>query len=74
MSTRASRLIEETLRRWDDSAPIEDDDGLEYVMADIEAQLTGEMNAAYSAEAAALIMGPGYTVVSEWDTAESRRQ
>jgi hypothetical protein len=62
-------LIEETLRQWDDYAAMEDEDRLECVMADVERQRI----AAYSVEAAALIMGAGYTVSSAWDTIESRQ-
>ena len=73
MRTRGSRLIEEALRRWDDYAAIADEDGLECVMADVECQRTRKTKAAYSVEADALIMGPGYTVSSAWDTVESRQ-
>ena len=73
MGTRASRLIEETLRQWDDYAAIEDEERLECVMAEVESQRTRKAKAAYSAEAAALIMGPGYTISSAWDTVESRQ-
>jgi hypothetical protein len=68
-----SRLIEETLRQWDDYAAIEDEERLECVMAEVERQRTRKAKAAYSAEAAALIMGPGYTISSAWDTIESRQ-
>jgi len=74
MRTRGNQLIEETLRRWDDYAAIADEDGLECVMADVEHQRTRKVKAAYSVQAAALIMGPGYTVSSAWDTVESRQR
>lgn len=70
MST--SRLIEETLRQWDDYAAIEDEDRLECVMADVERRRTRKTKAAYSAEAEAFLE-PGYTVNSAWDTVESRQ-
>lgn len=73
MRTRGSGLIEETLRRWSDYAATEDEDGLECVMADVERQRARKMKAAYSAEAEASIMGPGYTISSAWDTVESRQ-
>jgi hypothetical protein len=74
MRTKVSQLIDETLRQWDDYAAIEEEDRLECVMADVERQRTREMNVAYSVEAAALIMGPGYTTSSAWDTVESRQR
>ncbi|HZN23882.1 MAG TPA: hypothetical protein VFB75_06630 [Burkholderiales bacterium] len=74
MRTRGNQLIEETLRRWDDYAAIADEDGLECVMADVERQRIRKMKAAYSVEAAVLIMGPGYTISSAWDTVESRQR
>jgi hypothetical protein len=73
MGTRASRLIEETLRQWDDDAAIQDEEALECVMADIERQRTRKAKAAYFVEAEPLIVGPGYTISSAWDTAESRQ-
>ena len=73
MRTRTSRLIEETLRQWDDYAAIEDEDGLECVMADVERQRTRKVKAAYSVEAEALVVGPGYGISSAWDTVESRQ-
>jgi hypothetical protein len=73
MRTRTSRLIEETLRQWDDYAAIEDEAGLECVMADVERQRTRKVNAAYSVEAEASIMGSSYTISSAWDTVESRQ-
>jgi hypothetical protein len=73
MSTRASRLIEETLRQWDDYAAIEDEESLECVMVEVERQRTRKAKAAYSVEADALIVEPGYTISSAWDTVESRR-
>ena len=73
MRTKASRLVEETLRRWSDYAAIEDEDGLECVMTDAERQRTRKMKAAYYAEAEALIIGPGYTISSAWDSVESRQ-
>jgi hypothetical protein len=73
MRTRTSGLIEETLRQWDDYAAIEDEDRLECIMADVERQRTRKVKAAYSADAEALITGPGYTVSSAWDTVESRQ-
>ena len=74
MPTRTNRLIEETLRQWDDYAAAEDEDACECVMADVECQRTRKTKAAYSVEADALIMGPGYTVSSAWDTVESRQR
>ena len=74
MRTRGNQLIEETLRRWDDYAAIADEDGLECVMADVERQRIRKMKAAYSVEAAVLIMGLGYTISSAWDTVESRQR
>ena len=73
MSTRTSRLIEETLCRWDDYAAIEDEERLECVMADVERQRTRKTKAAYSVEAEALT-GPGYTISSAWDTLGSRQR
>jgi hypothetical protein len=73
MSTRTNRLIDETLRQWDDYAAIEDEERLECVMADVERQRARKAKAAYSVEAAALIMGPGYTISSAWETGESRQ-
>ena len=73
MRTRTSRLIDETLRQWDDYAAMEDEDRLECVMADVERQRTRKVQAAYSVEAEALIVGPGYTISNAWDTVESRR-
>ena len=73
MSTRTSRLIEETVRQWDDYAAIEDEEGFECIMADVERQRTRKAKAMYSEEAAALIMGPGYTISSAWDAVESRQ-
>ena len=74
MRTRANGLIEETLRRWDEYAASEDEDGLECVMAHVERQRTRKMEAAHSVEAEALIMGPGYTISSAWDRVESRQR
>jgi len=73
MRTRTRRLIEETLRQWDDYAAMEDEDGLECVMADVERQGTRKVKAAYSVEAEALVTGPGYTISSAWNTVESRQ-
>ena len=72
MRTNESRLIEETLRQWDDYAAMEDEDRLECVMADVERQRTRKLKAATSAEAEPSITGPGYTVSSAWDV-ESRQ-
>jgi hypothetical protein len=71
MRTNESRLIEETLRQWDDYAAMEDEDRLECVMADVERQRTRKLKAANSAEAEPSITEPGYTVSSAWDV-ESR--
>jgi hypothetical protein len=73
MSTRTSRLIEETVRQWDDYAAIEEEEGFECVMADVERQRTRKVNAAYCAEAETSIVEPGYTISSAWDTVESRQ-
>ena len=73
MRTETSRLIEETLRRWGDCTAIEDEDGLECVMVHVERQRS-EVKAAYSVEAGASVMGPGYTISSAWDTVESRQR
>lgn len=73
MGTRASRLIEETLRQWDDYAAIEDEESLECVMVEVERQRTRRVKGAYSVEAEVSIVEPGYTVSSAWDTMESRR-
>ena len=73
MRTRTSRLIEETLSQWDDYAAIEDEDRLECIMADVERQRTRKVKPAYSVEAEALIVGPGYTISSAWETVESRQ-
>jgi hypothetical protein len=72
MRTRTSELIEETMRRWDDYAAIEDEERLECVMADVERRRARKTNAAKAMEAEAPIAGPGYTISSAWDT-ESRR-
>ena len=72
MSARTSRLIEETLCRWDDYAAIEDEERLECVMADVERQRTRKTKAAYSVEAEASTE-PGYTISSAWDTVGSRQ-
>ena len=73
MRTSTSRLIEETLRQWDDYAAIEDEDRLECVMADVERQRTRKVKAACSVELEASITGPGYTISSAWETVESRQ-
>ena len=73
MRTKTSRLIEETVRQWDDNAATRREHGLECVLADVERQRTRKVNAAYSVEAEALIMGPGYTISSAWDIVESRQ-
>ena len=73
MGTRTSRMIEETLRQWDDYAAIEDEDRLECVMAEVERQRTRKAKAAYAVEEEASITGPGYTISSAWDTVESRQ-
>jgi hypothetical protein len=73
MRTGTSRLIEETLRQWDDYAAIEDEDRVECVMADVERQRTRKAKAAYSVEAEASVMGRGYGVSSAWDTVGSRQ-
>jgi hypothetical protein len=57
MRTRVSGLIEETLRRWDDYAAIEDEDRLECVMAEVERQRKRRMNAAECVEPDASIEG-----------------
>ena len=71
MST--SRLIEETLRQWDDYAAIEDEDRLECVMAEVERQRARKTKATHCADADPFVMEPGYTVSSAWDTTESRQ-
>jgi hypothetical protein len=73
MPTRTSRLIEETVRQWDDYAAIEDEEVFECVMADVERQRTRTVKAAYSVEAEMSIVEPGYTISSAWDTVESRQ-
>ena len=73
MRTGTSRLIDETLRQWDDYAAIEDEERLECVMAEVERQRTRELKAAYVVEAEPLIVGPGYTITSAWDTIDSRQ-
>jgi hypothetical protein len=70
MRTNESRLIEETLRQWDDYAAIEDEDRLECIMADVERQRTRKAKAAASVEAEASVSVSGYTVSSAWDTVE----
>jgi hypothetical protein len=72
MGTRASRLIEETLRQWDDYAAIEDEESFECVMAEVERERTRKAKAEYSVEAEAS-MEPGYTVSSAWDAVGSRQ-
>jgi hypothetical protein len=73
MRTRTSELIEETMRRWDDYAAIEDEERLECVMADVERRRARKTDAAKAMEAEASIVGAGYTISSAWDRAESRR-
>jgi len=73
MRTRTSQLVEETLRRWDDYAAIEDEERLECVMAHVNRRRTCKAQAAYFMEAEALIVGPGYTISSAWDNVESRQ-
>ncbi len=74
MRTSQSRLIEETLRQWDDYAAMEDEDRLECVMADVERQRRRNAKEANSVEAERSIPEPGYTVSSAWDDVESRQQ
>jgi hypothetical protein len=73
MRASESRLIEETLRQWDDYAAMEDEDRLECVMADVERQRTRKSKAPNSLEAEPSIREPGYTVSSAWDDVDSHQ-
>ena len=70
MQTRTSRLIDETLRQWDDYAEIEDEDRVECVMAHVERQRMRKLKAASAAETETSSVKPGYSVSSAWDAGE----
>jgi hypothetical protein len=74
MNTRASELIEQTLRQWDDYAAIEQEERLECVMAHIERQRVCAPRGALAAETQAAIARPGYTTSHAWQRIESRHE
>ena len=75
MNTRASELIEQTLRQWDDYAAMEQEERLECVMAHVVArQRARAPRDARATEAEAPIGRPGYTTSHAWQRIESRHE
>ena len=72
MNTRASELIEQTLRQWDDYAAIEQEERRECVMAHVERQRARAERDALATEAEVPIGRPGYTTCNAWRRVASR--
>ena len=72
MSTRTSRLIDETLREWDDYAAMEDEELFECVAAPVE-HPCGRKAQAYAVQPQTSAVRPGYTISSPGASVESRR-
>ncbi|MGZ5094547.1 MAG: hypothetical protein ACXWNZ_19275 [Vulcanimicrobiaceae bacterium] len=72
MSTRTSRLIEETLREWDDYAAMEDEELFECVAEPVERD-SARKSHTHAIHPQTWVVRPGYTISSAWDSVESRR-
>ena len=72
MSTRTSRLIDETLREWDDYAAMEDEELFECVAAPAEHHRDRKAQM-YAVQPQTSAVQPGYTISNAWDSVESRR-
>ena len=72
MSTKTSRLIEETLREWDDHVAIDDEELFECIAAPVE-RPQGRNTQAYAVQPQTSAVQPGYTISSPGARVESRR-